>query len=141
MAVEGEGRLDARPAHHFKAHAIHEAQGAAPGDQVGARGGFVDLARHPDQAQDRHDVAFEDPDGFQPQPAQDDGRCLDQDIIMADEFIPAIEHLDPSGFGGRVVVVALIEDGQESARIDQDVQGFAPDFFLSSRASAGPVTA
>ena len=82
MAVEGEGHEDTRPPHDFETDTIDEAQGATTGNQMSARGRLVDLAGHPDQAQDRHDVAFEDTDGLQAQPPEDDGRSRDggQDI-------------------------------------------------------------
>ena len=70
MTLEGEGRPDAAPPHDLETDAVHQAERAPGGDELSARGRIMNLSRYPNDAQNGHDIPFEDAEGFQSELAQ-----------------------------------------------------------------------
>ena len=53
------------------------------GHKMGADGCRMNFLGHPDNAQNRNDVLFEDADSFFSNSPQKDSRCFNQDVVVA----------------------------------------------------------
>ena len=111
MTIESECPSESRTPHDFKAHTVDKTQIPAPSHKVSTCGRFMNLACHPNEMQDGHDVAFENSHGVETQPPEDDSRSLDQDVVVADKNVFAAEQLDPPGFGSGMIAVVLVKNG------------------------------
>ena len=124
VGVEGEGGPQAGPAHDLEADAIDQAQRPTGRQHVSADCGLMNVGRHPDDLEDRDDVTFENPQGLEPQPPEDESRGFDEDIVVSHEFGVGSDKSFPYSFGGRVVHVGGVEEAEESACIDKELHGF-----------------
>ena len=129
VRIEGKGPAKVRPPHDLEACAVDKAERPAPGRQKGANRRFMDIPVYPEDAKDRNNIPLENANGFHSDSSRQNSRRFDKDIIVSDEGASGFERLDPNPPGGRMPLVAFIEDGQKGACVDEDAHGVRP-FFL-----------
>jgi len=114
MSVKDERCAQAHSAHDHKAGAIHQAQRSAPAleEHLDSRlmSGLID----PLDAQHGHNILLEHAQSLWAQPALNQDRRLNQDVIAAHEGRILLDQAYPYGFGSEMTQIVAIKHGEES---------------------------
>jgi hypothetical protein len=100
MPVKRERRTHAHPAHDHEASTVHQTEESAPTLQEHLDRRLMSGLIDPHNSQDGDDILLENPQSLCAQPALNQGRSLNQDIIAAYQGRVGLDQAFPDGFSG-----------------------------------------
>lgn len=121
MPVEREDARDAKAAHGFETRAVHERESAPGRCQQGRNRGIVKLLVDPKNSDLRHDILLQRGHRTKAEPALDQGKRFQQNVVRRDELCFRNETtLGSIGAGVRLFI--RVQHREEGGRVDEDAQ-------------------
>jgi len=111
IRIEGEGTVEAEPAHRREADAVDQAQLAAVRRQSQGEAGVMKRRVDPFQAKQRHGIRIVGACRAHAQPPLNQGQRLEEDIAGGDQLFPRYDDTTPELSCGAVIDLKIPSPG------------------------------